>query len=397
MTTPIRPGLRPGHRLAAIGFFGLTLAACASSNPAPIDYRTGANPATAARPPGAVAARPPIVMPATPPSSRPSSSPAVQEAAALAPETGSRPGGSLRQPRGPAGGQPITVARGDSLSAIAQRQAVNMRALIDHNALSPPYLLEIGQVLRLPPPNVHTVQPGETLLSVSRRFSVDTRSLAVMNGLERPWRVWPGDELLLPPLAQDVGAPPPPTSRVVALDRPAANPPSSPSAQTIAAAAPTTGPIALTPQPSAPIASPPPAPRPAPQPVAAAAASDFVWPARGEVLARFGESTGGVRNDGVKIAMNRGDPINAAAAGDVVYAGNELAAFGNLLLIRHPGGWVTAYAHADTLLVKEGDRVTQGQLVARAGSTGSASRPQLHFELRRGKDPVDPTRHLPQL
>ena len=89
--------------------------------------------------------------------------------------------------------------------------------------------------------------------------------------------------------------------------------------------------------------------------------------------------------------------MSAAAGGEVVYAGNELAGFGNLILIRHPGGWVTAYAHSDALLVKEGDLVKQGQPIASAGATGNASTTQVHFELRKGKEPVDPTQHLPPL
>jgi murein DD-endopeptidase MepM/ murein hydrolase activator NlpD len=89
--------------------------------------------------------------------------------------------------------------------------------------------------------------------------------------------------------------------------------------------------------------------------------------------------------------------VGASADGEVVYAGNELVGFGNLVLIRHPGGWVSAYAHSENLLVKEGDQVVQGQAIAEAGATGNASSPQVHFELRKGKEPVDPTEYLPPL
>jgi murein DD-endopeptidase MepM/ murein hydrolase activator NlpD len=108
-------------------------------------------------------------------------------------------------------------------------------------------------------------------------------------------------------------------------------------------------------------------------------------------------AAGGGRNDGVNIAAPKGTPIKAAAGGEVVYAGSELAGFGNLILIRHPGGWVTAYGHADTMSVREGDLVKQGQTVGTVGATGNASAPQVHFELRKGKEPVDPAQHLPPL
>ena len=139
----------------------------------------------------------------------------------------------------------------------------------------------------------------------------------------------------------------------------------------------------------------PPWPKSTPPPTAGA--RDFVWPISGNVLKGFGQGADGIRNDGVNIAAAPGADVKAAAGGEVVYAGSELAGFGNLVLIRHPGGWVTAYAHADALKVKEGDLVKQGQAIATAGQTGNASSTQVHFELRKGKEPVDPALHLPAL
>jgi murein DD-endopeptidase MepM/ murein hydrolase activator NlpD len=385
------------------------LAACAS-NPAapdraPIDYRTVApsarvsTPAPASRTVPAPASLPRVVDTSV----SPNAMSAIDEAKALAAESGSRPGGALRQPKDSKAKRAVEVLRRDTLYDISRRYSVNMRALIETNRLEPPYALDTGSVIYLPPPNIHVIERGETLYSVSRRYNVDTRSLALLNGMARPWTVWPGDELVLPPLARDQGrkvvvaAP----SRAAA---PAAKPLAAPSLKPPPAKPPATAgaqddaPIALKPIPKSP---PKPVSAPTGEPKKAATTSkgdaDFIWPVSGPVLKGFGTGEDGLRNDGVNISVPAGTKVAAAAAGEVVYAGNELSGFGNLVLIRHPGGWVSAYAHAETLLVKEGDLVIQGQPVAEAGATGNAESPQVHFELRKGKEPVDPTEHLPTL
>jgi murein DD-endopeptidase MepM/ murein hydrolase activator NlpD len=120
----------------------------------------------------------------------------------------------------------------------------------------------------------------------------------------------------------------------------------------------------------------------------------MLWPLRGEIVSDFGGKPGGLQNDGINIGAPRGTPIRAADNGTVVYAGNELRGFGNLLLIRHRDGWVTAYAHAEELLVKRGDQVRRGQAIARVGSTGNVATPQLHFEVRKGSRPLNPRDYL---
>jgi len=356
---------------------------------------------------------------------------ATDEARAMAAQQGGRPGGARRIAPDDPSSRMVTVLAGDTLYDISRRHNVNMRALIETNRMQPPYALKVGATVQLPPPNVHIVQKGETLYAVSRRYNVDTRSLALLNGMTRPWAVWPGDELLLPPLARDQAREPlhagdlsPVTVAAIVPALPAVTPivpasvapkPAAPKppqldskpiqlapapapAKPPAAKPPATKPV-VTPAP-APVKPPAAAPAPAPKPVVQAPATgsrDFVWPVSGNVLKGYGASANGARNDGVNIAAPKGSPIKAAAGGEVVYAGNELAGFGNLILIRHAGGWVTAYAHADTIAVKEGDLVKQGQQVGTVGSTGNVSSPQIHFELRKGKEPVDPGQHLPAL
>ena len=120
----------------------------------------------------------------------------------------------------------------------------------------------------------------------------------------------------------------------------------------------------------------------------------FLWPVNGKIVSPFGAKDGGQHNDGINIAAPLGTPVHAADTGVVVYAGNELRGFGNLLLIRHDNGWVSAYAHCDALLVKRGDTVKRGQVIARVGQSGNVDAPQLHFELRKGAEAVDPIAQL---
>jgi murein DD-endopeptidase MepM/ murein hydrolase activator NlpD len=120
----------------------------------------------------------------------------------------------------------------------------------------------------------------------------------------------------------------------------------------------------------------------------------FRWPVRGRVIAGFGSKPNGVQNDGINLAVPEGTPVKAADDGVVAYAGNELKGYGNLVLIRHSNGYVSAYAHARELLVKRGDTIKRGQVIANSGQTGNVTSPQLHFEIRKGSTPVDPTQFL---
>lgn len=126
------------------------------------------------------------------------------------------------------------------------------------------------------------------------------------------------------------------------------------------------------------------------QPNDAGNAPTFGWPVSGNVISNFGAATNGERNDGINIATPMGTPIHAAASGTVTYSGNELKDYGNLVLIKHEDGYVTAYAHADRLVVNRGDYVTKGQVIGYSGASGDVNSPQLHFEIRHDTQPVNP-------
>jgi murein DD-endopeptidase MepM/ murein hydrolase activator NlpD len=126
----------------------------------------------------------------------------------------------------------------------------------------------------------------------------------------------------------------------------------------------------------------------------AGAVPSFRWPVRGRVIAGFGPKPNGLQNDGINLAVPEGTPIKAAEDGVVAYAGNELKGYGNLVLLRHADGFVTAYANARDIVVKRGETVKRGQVIAHSGETGNVSSPQLHFEIRKGATPVDPAQYL---
>lgn len=248
-------------------------------------------------------------------------------------------------------GQIVVAGEGDTLHTLARRYGVTLPALVASNGLKPPYFVVPGQRLVLPAPGRHVVQSGDTLFDISRKYGIDMASLARANNLTGSFLIIVGQELILPAAARVAAGVVAPAQR----DRPA---------------------VAALPDP-APLAG-----------------GRFAWPLRGAVIAEFGPQGGGIRNDGINIRAEAGATVLAAENGVVAYAGSELPGLGNLLLIRHSDGWVTAYAHNAQLLVGRGDTVNRGQPVATAGASGNVQAPQLHFEIRLGSEAVNPLEYL---
>jgi len=257
-----------------------------------------------------------------------------------------------------------------------------------------------------------------TRFTASRRYGVDTSTLARNNGLEPPYRVRVGQALVLPAAVEGARTPVIQATAPASAYAAAAAPPASSSGEPEAAAA--AAPSAAAPAAPAPAAAPPPpeekpapvppaekaaappaeektaALPPPPVPAAREAGRSFIWPVHGRIIAAYGDGAGGTHNDGVNIAAPEGTAVLAADAGIVAYAGNELRGYGNLVLIKHADGWMTAYAHNSALLVKRGEKVRRGQPIARVGATGAVGEPQLHFEIRHGTRALDPGDYLPQ-
>lgn len=261
-----------------------------------------------------------------------------------------------------------TVVRGNTVYSISRLYGVPVRSIIETNHLQPPYLLKLGERLRLPARRTHRVAKGDTVYSISRRYGVPIGELMRVNGIRPPYTIMVGQELSIPTGAG-------PSNNVVTASLPAA-PAAAPARRPAQQATPTQ--VAALP-------SPPPR-----------TGRLFQWPVKGEVLSGFGDQPGGRHNDGINIGAKRGATVVAAESGVVAYAGNELRGFGNLLLIKHADGFMTAYAHNDALLVSRGQKVGKGEAVARVGSSGSVAKPQLHFEIRKGRKAVDPLDYLPK-
>lgn len=259
----------------------------------------------------------------------------------------------------------ITVQRGDTLYNLSRRYNIPIRDIIETNHLTPPYTLYVGRVLRMPTARYHTVVMGDTLYSISRKYNVDVTTLSRLNNLREPYTLSIGQKLALPgTVSASTYTSPSESSTKVSTKSVAKTTTISSSSQT-------------TKQPST------------------TRKTKFAWPVRGTIVSRFGTIGKGRSNDGINIKAPLGTTVKAADAGKVVYAGNELKGFGNLILIQHNDGWITAYAHNNKFLAKKGQFVQKGTPIAQVGSSGGVNTPQLHFEVRAGKKPMNPVLYLP--
>jgi murein DD-endopeptidase MepM/ murein hydrolase activator NlpD len=311
------------------------------------------------------------------------------------------------------GGIAVMVGSGETADSLARKYRVPVGAILQANNLSSPAAVRSGQRIIIPRnaslaiapasgphtaavkasvsmpasptagANVHIVAPGQTLMSIARRYHKPLTEIAAANKIPPHTLVKIGDRIVIPgklaaakPVPTVIAspklqAPPRVTGTVVAQNLASAEPSST-------ARVATSG-LQATADASA---------------TASTGAPTFRWPVRGRVITGFGPKPNGQHSDGIDLAVPEGTAVRASEDGVVAYAGSELKGYGNLILIRHEGGWVTAYAHSDEMLVKRDDVVRRGQVIARAGKTGSVDQPQVHFELRQGAKPIDPMPYM---
>lgn len=275
------------------------------------------------------------------------------------------------------------VQPGDTLRGIGNRTGAGSEAIAQANGLTPPYGVRAGQRLQIPGGRYHLVAEGETGIAIAGAYGVPWRQIVDVNGLEEPYILRRGQRLLLPD-STPTRAPSNIEQRAAAFrididdvltgGQPATT---DKAPRTVASSA----------------AKPLPSNVPAAQP--ARFAGSFAWPVKGAILSRFGPGESGAKNNGIDIATPMATPIRASADGVVAYAGDKVAVFGGLVLINHGSRWVSAYGHASRVDVVRGQKVTKGQIIGLTGDTGYASKPKLHFELRKDRVPVNPIPQLP--
>ena len=276
-----------------------------------------------------------------------------------------------------------TVKPGDTLRSIGNRTGAGSEAIARANGIAAPFGVQTGQRLKIPGGRYHLVRQGQTGVAIARAYGVSWSTVADLNDLQPPYILRNGERLLLPSAAETAQMTPEQRARAFSLD-----------IDDLA-----TGSEPAIPAQEAPKQATATPRKPLHTDVAVAAPSAFtgrfLWPLTGEIIGKFGPAGDGRRNDGINIAADRGEDIHAAADGVVAYAGSAIAVYGGLILIKHGDGWITAYGHAEQLLVTRGQSVKRGDVIGKAGATGSVNRPQLHFEIRNKRTPVDPLRYLP--
>ena len=314
-----------------------------------------------------------------------------------------------------AGGTKVQVRQGDDLNSMSRRFGVPVQALVAVNGIEDPKNVKPGQSIIIPT-YVHSdgsrpvvtasipASSGNATRTPERKpfsqpsFTQISKSEAVVEEVD----IIRVSSL---PKRKPAGVGRPLTTASISQNAPVSNssaPRKQPVVTPVATAPSGTVETSALPQPAVVKEAPPTEPIKTPAVVASlqedttVSTEQFRWPVRGRIISDFGAKPGGGRNEGVNLAVPEGTPVKAADDGTVIYSGNELKGYGNLVLVRHSEGWVSAYAHNSELKVKRGDKIRRGDVVGLAGATGSVNQPQVHFELRKGNKPVDPLKHLPQ-
>lgn len=256
----------------------------------------------------------------------------------------------------------VEVGANDTIYSISKKYQVPLRDLIKQNNLTAPYKLKSGDKLTIPAPTYHEVVVGDTLYSIARNYKMNIDTIVAMNDLREPYKLEVGHKIRVIKFSNNVEeAAPVRVSTKNSSDDAVENKSSN---------------------------------SPGFVEKVLDKMNHFSWPLRGQVISQFGPKSGGLYNDGINIKAKEGDAVGAAEDGIVSYAGNELKGYGNLIIIKHSGGWITAYAHLSKISVKRGQQVNKLFKIGEVGSTGNVSSPQLYFGLRKGRDAVNPENYL---
>lgn len=253
----------------------------------------------------------------------------------------------------------VQVKKGDTLYSIAKRYDMSITELIELNGIDSPNQLYVGQVLKTTSSKYYVVKRGDTLASIARKYHTNYKTLAQKNNIKEPYHLKVGQKIAVGNGAVNTSS----KAKTATSDK----------TQTVKKNT-TASSNAY---------------------VSTKRNAKFVWPVSGKVISSFGTVGKGLKNDGINISAPVGTAVKAGDKGTVAYVGNGLKGYGNLILLKHPDGYITAYAHTDQMLVKKGQTVSRGEKIATVGKTGGVSAPQLHFEVRAGKKAVNPRNYLP--
>jgi len=273
----------------------------------------------------------------------------------------------------------VEVAAGDTLYSISKKYQVPLRDLITENNLTPPYGLVLGSKLNIPASVYYEVKKGETIYQIARNNNTNINSLVALNDLKEPYRLQAGQKI-------KIAAPDNRTSVNLVQNKTEykSETKTTETAKTVIATKENVTPNKEGTKTYSPNFVEKTLDK----------FNHFAWPLKGEVISKFGPKKGGLYNDGINIKALEGSKVKASEDGVVAYVGNELKGYGNLIIIKHSGGWITAYAHLSKTLVKRGQKVAKGDQIAEVGSTGNVNSPQLYFGLRKGRDSVNPANYL---
>ena len=327
----------------------------------------------------------------------------------------------------------IIVQKGDTLYSISKKNDVPLRDLIENNNLEPPYALKVGSALKVSSPNYHESREGDTLYSISRMYDMKVNDVIVLNNLKFPYSIYPGEKIKVTKkmdenknidikksdkniqIASESSTKTeknilkasnektkeisekkhsseiekygfkPSEVRAEEINK-RNNLTNSKTAQNIIN--PTKNEIVETK-----LSINKPIDKDALKKITNKT-NRFSWPVRGEVISKFGPKSAGLYNDGINIKAPEGQTVESSEDGIVAYVGNELKGYGNLVIIKHSGGWISAYAHLKNSTVERGQKITKGQKIGNVGNSGKVKFPQLYFGLRKGRDAVNPENYL---
>lgn len=239
------------------------------------------------------------------------------------------------------------VKKGENLFLISEKFNISLKNLIETNNISSPYRIFPNQKLILPQNFTHTIKKGDTLYSISRRYNVDRSSLYRLNNLRINQKIYVGNSLIIPAENKKLKQKTKKKHKQVEKKKSVKQTKLS-----------------------------------------------FLWPTKGEIILSFGRIKSGFHNDGINIKSQENNPVIASETGEIIYTGNEIPGYGNLILIKHKNNWVTAYSHLKKIIYKKGQVVRRGQKIGIVGTSGNVNEPQLHFEIRKGKKALNPSKFL---